>query len=348
MRTTKTLAILVLALGFVSSARAHHWVVAGDNMYADITGKVGIGTDSPTEKLTVRGNIGVSNGWRADGVSYAGVLEGNAVDGAMEWWRLGMPPNEPLRVILARSHGYLGGLKLDPHYPLLPGYAIGVYGEATGGFFTPSYGGYFESDSGWGYGVYGHATNTGDYKNYGGYFIADSERGCGVYAKGGAEGYAAEFDGIVSTKILEITGGADLSERFEIRSKLPDATPTPGMVVSIDPANPGGLIVSDNAYDRKVAGIISGAGGVQTGMMMGQKGSKADGKRPVALTGRVYCLADTSNGSIEPGDLLTTSQTPGHAMKVTDFVKCQGATIGKAMTGLERDKGLVLVLITLQ
>ena len=45
--------------------------------------------------------------------------------------------------------------------------------------------------------------------------------------------------------------------------------------------------MSDEAYDRKVAGILSGAGGVKPGMLMAQKGSEADGADPVALTGRV-------------------------------------------------------------
>jgi len=120
------------------------------------------------------------------------------------------------------------------------------------------------------------------------------------------------------------------------------------MVVSIDPANPGKLQLSAQAYDHRVAGIISGAGGVNSGMVMRHEGTLADGKQPVALSGRVYCWVDASQGAIEPGDLLTTSGTPGHAMKVGDSAKAQGAIIGKAMTGLKEGKGLVLVLVTLQ
>ena len=83
-------------------------------------------------------------------------------------------------------------------------------------------------------------------------------------------------------------------------------------------------------------------------MLMGQAGTVADGSHPVALTGRVYCLADASNGPIEPGDLLTTSATPGHAMKVTDYSRAQGAVIGKSMESLQSGTGLVLVLVSLQ
>ena len=48
------------------------------------------------------------------------------------------------------------------------------------------------------------------------------------------------------------------------------------------------------------------------------------------------------------GDLLTTSDTPGHAMKVTEHSQAQGAILGKAMSGLKAGKGMVLVLVTLQ
>ena len=150
-------------------------------------------------------------------------------------------------------------------------------------------------------------------------------------------------DARVITEELQITGGSDLSEQFEINAA---ANVEPGMVVCIDPANPGQLVVSNRANDRTVAGIISGAGGVRTGMMMGQKGSIADGRHPVALTGRVYCKVDTSKGAVVPGDLLTTSDLSGHCMKVADHAAAQGAIIGKAMTSPK--DGLVLVLVSLQ
>ena len=151
-------------------------------------------------------------------------------------------------------------------------------------------------------------------------------------------------EGRISTQVLEITGGSDFSENFDITS--PDAQP--GMLVKIDPAHPGELALSDRAYDRTVAGVVSGAGGVKPGLMMGQRGSVADGKHPVALTGRVYCLVDADRGAIQPGDLITTSDIPGHGMKVDDHTRAPGAVVGKAMTGLAAGRGLVLVLVSLQ
>jgi hypothetical protein len=149
------------------------------------------------------------------------------------------------------------------------------------------------------------------------------------------------------------TGGSDFAENFDLNVETTgNEAMTPkaeaGMIVSIDPASPGKLRLSAQAYDRRVAGVISGAGNLKPGMIMGQEGTLADGQYPVALMGRVYCWADASQSAIEPGDLLTTSNTPGHAMKAADAVKAQGAIIGKAMTGLKEGKGLVLVLVNLQ
>jgi len=151
--------------------------------------------------------------------------------------------------------------------------------------------------------------------------------------------------GRVVTTALQITGGGDLAEPFHVSEthKI-----KPGMVVAIDPDNPGRLRLSTKPYDRTVAGIVSGANGINPGVMMKQEGTAADGSLPVALTGRVYCWCDASNGAITPGDLLTTASTPGHAMKVTDYTRAQGAIIGKAMTSLKQGRGLVLVLVTLQ
>ncbi len=152
--------------------------------------------------------------------------------------------------------------------------------------------------------------------------------------------------GVTHTKVLEILGGADLSEKFDIADD--EKAIEPGLVVSIDPEHEGRLMVSRAPYDRRVAGIISGAGGVKTGMLMGQKGSAADGAQPVALTGRVYCRATAANGAISAGDLLTTSWVPGHAMRADDPTRAQGAILGKAMGSLVQGEGLVLVLVGLQ
>ncbi len=144
---------------------------------------------------------------------------------------------------------------------------------------------------------------------------------------------------------ITITGGADLAEPFKIaKARQPIV---PGDVVVIDDTNPGQLKLTDRPYDGRVAGVVSGGNGIHPGIQMQQQGL-LDGGKNVALTGRVYVQADTENGPIHPGDLLTTSSTPGRAMKVTDHGRAQGAILGKAMSSLDDGSGMVLVLVTLQ
>jgi hypothetical protein len=143
---------------------------------------------------------------------------------------------------------------------------------------------------------------------------------------------------------IKLTGGGDISEPFDFNH--PDMI-RPGMVVSIDPEKAGHLKPSSGSYDHGVAGIVSGAGGVKPGLLMMQQGV-LEGDHQVALVGRVYGLCDAAYGAIKPGDLLTTSPTPGYAMKVTDYTSARGAILGKAMTKLDKGKDLVLVLVGLQ
>jgi hypothetical protein len=149
--------------------------------------------------------------------------------------------------------------------------------------------------------------------------------------------------GNVSVGTLTIRGGADVAEPFELST--PDVAK--GSVVVIDDEHAGKLKLSTRAYDTRVAGIVSGANGIEPGISLYQQGA-LEGGRNVALSGRVYVLADATDGAIKPGDLLTTSGTPGHAMKVADHGNAQGAILGKAMSGLEDGRGMVLVLVTLQ
>ncbi|MCL4708991.1 hypothetical protein KJ068_27845 [bacterium] len=153
-----------------------------------------------------------------------------------------------------------------------------------------------------------------------------------------------EVVGTTTTKVLEITGGGDLAEPFEISETQPIPQ---GALVIIDEENPGQLKLSHQAYDKRVAGVVSGAGGINPGITLTQEGM-LEGGQNVALAGRVYALATAANGPIRPGDLLTTSEVPGHAMKATDRELWPGAVIGKAMSKLESGEGLVLVLVNLQ
>jgi hypothetical protein len=183
-------------------------------------------------------------------------------------------------------------------------------------------------------GVWGHTYNA---SAYGGIF------------NNYAGGVALRAEGLSQICVLQIYGGCDLAEPFDV-AKSDDAQEVEaGSVVVIDDANPGKLRVSDAAYDTRVAGVVSGAKGLEPGMVMRAAGHEdVDGDHPVALTGRVWCKVDASYGEVKPGDLLTTSATAGMAMKASDRDRAAGATLGKAMTGLREGKGLVLVLVNLQ
>lgn len=154
-------------------------------------------------------------------------------------------------------------------------------------------------------------------------------------------------DGRIITQELQINGGSDLSENFDI-TKDEAFRIRDGMLVSIDANIEGKLKITSCEKDTKIVGVISGANGIKTGMLMGQAGSEADGEYPIALVGRVFVLATDEDGEILPGDFLTSSKKKGYAKKVKNIAKSQGAIIGKAMGKRDKSTGYVLVLINLQ
>jgi hypothetical protein len=170
--------------------------------------------------------------------------------------------------------------------------------------------------------------------------IAVSDAGIGLSAKGGR--LAARFEGDV-----EVTGdirlaNADCAEDFDVAC-LEQVEPGTVMVINSE----GALEPSDRAYDKRVAGVISGAGNYKPGIVLDKQASSTN-RMPIALMGKVYCKVDASYGAIEVGDLLTTSPNTGHAMKADDPLKAFGAVIGKALQPLDEGQGLIPILIALQ
>ena len=135
---------------------------------------------------------------------------------------------------------------------------------------------------------------------------------------------------------------ADCAEDFDI-CETEQADPGTVMVLSDD----GKLQQSRNAYDKRVAGVISGAGHYKPGIILDRQDSQS-GRKPIALLGKVFCKVDAQYGAIEVGDLLTTAPTPGHAMRATDSLKAFGTIIGKAIRPLAEGRGLIPILIALQ
>jgi len=167
-----------------------------------------------------------------------------------------------------------------------------------------------------------------------------SDNGTGVYAKGGV--WAGYFDGKLGVRDDIILTNGDCAEDFEV---IGADTVEPGTVVVIDRDEV--MQPSHHPYDRRVAGVIAGAAGCKPGLILGRRQSGRT-RMPVALMGRVYCKVDARFGPIAVGDLLTTSPTPGHAMKTDDPLRAFGAVIGKALQPLHEGQGLIPVLIALQ
>lgn len=189
-------------------------------------------------------------------------------------------------------------------------------------------------------GVWGNNTGAG-------FGVAGSSvSGSGVLGSS-KSGYAGEFVGNVLvtgilTAVIDCVLGADCAEEFDVAAAQ---QLEPGTVVVID--DEGALRESRDAYDKKVAGIVSGAGGYRPGIVLDRRASDI-GRTVVALVGKVYCRVDAEYAPIEVGDLLTPSQTPGHAMKASDPSRAFGAVIGKALRPLQGGRGLVPVLVALQ
>lgn len=164
-------------------------------------------------------------------------------------------------------------------------------------------------------------------------------------------GYALNVSGTTATGTLVIRGGADVAEPVSVTQTTKVAKVLSGMVMVIDRENDCNLVPCSTAYDRAVAGVISGANGLSPGMVLSAESlytSAGGNTMPLAMTGRVWVLCDASHGPIRRGDALTTSTTPGYAMVVTDDARATRAVIGKAMTELKEGKGIVLVLVNLQ
>ena len=134
----------------------------------------------------------------------------------------------------------------------------------------------------------------------------------------------------------------DIAEKFEVENagKCP-----PGTVMVI--GDSGTLRPCDKRYDKRAAGIVSGAGTLRNAITLGASGDPNKNAK-IALIGTAYCYVDADITPIEVGDMVTTSDTFGHGMKATDRAASFGAIIGKALAPLERGKGLIPVLLALQ
>ncbi len=197
-------------------------------------------------------------------------------------------------------------------------------------------------------GVYGYSEGgvgvCGESPVYAGYFKGE------VYIAGGdltVESGNTNVDQLKVSKNIVVGGdiklaNADVAEDFDMSA---NNAVEPGTVMVFD--QDGALCESQSAYDRRVAGVIAGAGGYRPGLIL-DKQESALNRQPVALMGKVYCKVDAEFGPVAVGDLLTSSPTPGHAMTASDPARAFGCVIGKALRPLPTGRGLLPILVALQ
>jgi hypothetical protein len=164
----------------------------------------------------------------------------------------------------------------------------------------------------------------------------------------------------------------DVAEYFPVTEPV-----EPGDLLTVDDRSTDGYRQADAAADSRVLGIVA----VEPGVLLGagltriagadpglaveleqarESGDSAEEARiwseleerfhrthaPVALSGTVLCKVDAGYGAIRRGDLLTSSPTPGHAMRADDPLP--GTIVGKALGTLESGTGTIRVLVMLR
>jgi hypothetical protein len=326
----------------------------------DSTDPTSVGVDGVATSKGV-GVYGLSyNGtgvWGRGVSSGPGVLGSSAGDGVQ-----GTTANAGTSGVYGKDTSFDGGFGMSAYSV----HGVGLYGNSDGGdgvhgntAHNGSSGVYASDNSaGGGNGLTAYSAHgTGVYSKSDngsaviGVVYANNASGVGGYDNAPAGGYAVYgssahgwsgyFTGKVHVGSLN-PAGSDVAEEFPT-----NAAALPGTVMAIDPSHPGALCPAATAYDRKVAGVVSGANGVKTGVVLPDVDGAKDAQ-PVAMSGRVWVRCNTEDGPVAPGDLLTTSDTAGEAMRVNDYSRSPGATIGKAMTALGSGRGLVLALVNLE
>lgn len=136
--------------------------------------------------------------------------------------------------------------------------------------------------------------------------------------------FASTSGGTTAVSIMAkgtITGGlADIGEYIPVAGS--DAVYSQGDVVSVMPAPTVTFEKSTVPYDDRLAGVITTTAGFVAG-----GGDDSHGSTVIALAGRIPVNVTTANGAIHVGDVLTSSEMPGIAMRATQ----PGRVIGIAL-----------------
>lgn len=310
---------------------------------------VGIGTKKPGAKLEV--DIGTTSGNAvtahatstvsgATGIGVYGQADGSNGTGIF---------GHATTLAGNTSAGVAGQVDSD-------GGASGVYGHgaATTGIANGVFG---QTDAPVGAGVFGIATSTTGFATGLDVVVYSPNATAAVIQNEGSGNLVVGEVGSSNTTVFRVdgtgkgffdggtqTGGADFAESVAVAKEF--AQHEPGDLLIVDTTGKRQMKLSTEPYSTLVAGIYSTKPGVlATAHKMNEK---AANEIPLAIVGIVPCKVSAENGPIQPGDLLVTSATPGHAMKGTDRARLVGAVVGKALEALNEGKGTIQVLVTLQ
>jgi hypothetical protein len=243
----------------------------------------------------------------------------------------------------------------------------GVYGRSANGVGVMGWG---EGTGYMGIGLlgYGRGGEAALLRTYSGYLILGQED---VYGDGMTleNRFEVTYGGYVYADGTYTSPASDMAELLPASESL-----EPGDVLVIGPD--GQLARSSDPNQTAVVGVYSTKPGFLGGVAenlgadeaQAQLGAEvvagekvdamaelaADGKVPLAIAGVVPVKVSAENGAIQPGDLLTTSSLPGHAMKASPIeldgveIYRPGTIIGKALEPLAEGIGVISALMTLQ
>ena len=337
----------------------------GGNVW--VTGSVGIGTTAPKQKLEVAGNMLASNAFIGNvghGPDWPGLCHVGAVGPAS--YGFIQHTSGMWTLINKRSGGGHIGFRVDnvDKMTVRDNGSVWVAGNLGTHGYDPN-----QSDRGWDGGVH-----TWDVEAEASIWtrtlhVEGDINFRGNLRGGGKFGYVLdEFvnnlgDSLEEGDVVVIARTGELA--YGPRDNIP--------IPEVD--------LAKDAYDTRVCGIVSEVAG-ELAQENGQKprsrrGSAKRGKKAEVLVRRAFssaeiaemghdkvepgqiggmvtlgafghCKVDADVAAIAPGDLLTTSATPGHAQKMVDGDRATGAILGKALGSLDKGKGKIPVLVMLQ
>jgi hypothetical protein len=310
------------------------------------TGNVGVGTPGPTERLEVNGNLTLSGTGNITAAGTIDAIGGLKINGSpittSQWTTSGSA--------ISYVAGNVGIGVTNPSKPLTVQASNGANAIAINGR-SDDYGylEFFRNDgttvSGAIYSKTDRVTIT-DANNTDVLTVKAGSVGIGIAPPSPSNKLHVQGDGKFTGNL---TVDGNISAKYQdVAEWVPSSEQlAAGTVVVLDSTKSNQVTSSSVSYDTRVAGVIS----EQPGITLGEK---SDSKVLVATTGRVKVKVDASKGAIHIGDLLVTSDIPGVAMK-SEAVSLggvqfhrPGTLIGKALEPLEKGKGEILVLLSLQ